>query len=69
VCGINLYAELNTPVARIFRNYGTKECRFEGDEGVLELFETNNRDVELVAAMVLTKVWSGTKRARMKMST
>ncbi|KAF8849558.1 putative benzoate 4-monooxygenase cytochrome P450 [Acephala macrosclerotiorum] len=64
--GINLaYAELTIAVARIFRNYGTTECRFDGDKGVLELFKTDQRDVVLVAAMVLTKVWSGTKGVRM----
>jgi cytochrome P450 len=48
--GINLaYAELYLALARIFRTYGSKDVRMEGDLGYLELFETGLRDVEIEA--------------------
>ncbi|KUJ12960.1 cytochrome P450 [Mollisia scopiformis] len=50
----------------IFRSWGSKECRFESDKGVLKLWETETWDVELVGAMVLTKVWNGTKGVRIR---
>ncbi len=63
--GINLaYAELALTLAKIFRRYGSRECRFEGDVGVLELWETEERDVVCVADMFVPKVWKGSKRVR-----
>jgi len=35
-------------MAKVFRNYGTKECRLDGSKGILELYETAQRDVEPV---------------------
>lgn len=65
--GINLaYAELSLAIARIFRNYGSVGCRHAQDKGVLVPFETTYRDVECVAAMILPKMWSGTKGVRMR---
>ena len=47
--GINLaYAEMKICLAAIFRSFGSESVRMEGDEGVLELFETGVEDVEVV---------------------
>ena len=47
--GINLaYAELKICLAAIFRRFGSASVTMEGDEGVLELFETGLEDVEVV---------------------
>jgi cytochrome P450 len=65
--GINLaYAELALTLAKIFRRYGSRECRFEGDAGVLELWETEERDVICVADMFVPKVWKGSKGVRVR---
>lgn len=65
--GINLaYAELALTLAKIFRRYGSRECRFEGDAGVLELWETEERDVLCVADMFVPKVWKGSKGVRVR---
>ncbi|KAL2433865.1 Cytochrome P450 monooxygenase tpcC [Exophiala dermatitidis] len=46
--GINLaYAELYLMLAKLFRVYGSKEVRFDGDVGRLELYETTLRDVQV----------------------
>ena len=51
--GINLaYAEMYLCLAAIFTRFGSggkDEVRMEGDEGVLELFETGPKDVEIQA--------------------
>jgi hypothetical protein len=65
--GINLaYAELTLILAKIFRRYGSVGCRHAGDVGVLELFETDERDVECVADMFVPKVWKGSKGVRIR---
>ena len=47
--GINLaYAEMKICLAAIFRKFGSESVRMEGDEGVLELFETGVEDVEVL---------------------
>ena len=47
--GMNLaYAEMKICLASIFRRFGSETVRMEGDEGVLELFETGVEDVEIV---------------------
>ena len=47
--GINLaYAEMKICLAAIFRRFGSESVRMEGDEGILELFETGVEDVEVV---------------------
>ena len=47
--GINLaYAEMKICLAAIFRRFGSESVRMEGDEGVLELFETGVEDVEVL---------------------
>lgn len=48
--GINLaYAEMKMCLAAIFLKFGSEAVRMEGDEGVLELYETGVEDVEVVA--------------------
>ena len=48
--GINLaYAEMKICLAAVFRRFGSESVRMEGDEGVLELFETGVEDVEVAA--------------------
>jgi cytochrome P450 len=47
--GINLaYAEIYLAVATIFRRYGSKDVRTEGDLGAFELFETTDKDWVIV---------------------
>ena len=38
--------EMVLPVAHLFMRYGSRECRMKGDLGMLELWETNDRDIE-----------------------
>jgi cytochrome P450 len=65
--GINLaYAELYLTLAKIFRIYGSVDCRRPEDVGVLQLFETEYRDVECVADMFIPKMWKGTKGVRIR---
>ncbi|KAH8764484.1 cytochrome P450 [Hyaloscypha finlandica] len=65
--GINLaYAELALILARIFRRYGSVGVRHAGDVGVLELWETDERDVQCVADMFVPKMWKGSKGVRVK---
>jgi len=65
--GINLaYAELFLTLSKIFRIYGSVDCRHGGDRGALELFETGYRDVECVADMYIPKMWKGTKGVRLR---
>lgn len=48
--GMNLaYAEMYLWLAAVYRRFGSKEVRFESDEGVLELVDTDLSDVEMVA--------------------
>lgn len=65
--GINLaYAELFLTVAKIFRIYGSVDYQHPTDVGVLQLFETEYRDVECVADMFIPKMWKGTKGVRIR---
>lgn len=65
--GINLaYAELSLTLSKIFRVYGSRGYRRVDDLGVLELFETDYRDVECVADMFIPKMWKGTKGVRIR---
>jgi cytochrome P450 len=48
--GMNLaYAEMYLWLAAVFRRFGSKEVRFDSDEGVLELVDTDLSDVGIVA--------------------
>ncbi|ORY11484.1 cytochrome P450 [Clohesyomyces aquaticus] len=63
--GMNLgYAELYLTLAGIFRRYGTKDVRFPEDEGYIELFETDHRDVEIAADFVIPLAYKGSKGVR-----
>ncbi|KAL8787770.1 MAG: hypothetical protein Q9195_007639 [Heterodermia aff. obscurata] len=65
--GINLaHAELYCCVARLFRIFGSKEVRFENDEGYLELWETDVDDVRTVADGFVPLVKEGSKGVRIK---
>jgi len=60
------YAEIYLMMARVFRDFGTKECRLEGDKGVLELFETTQRDIEPVGDYQIPIAYKGSKGVRMR---
>lgn len=47
--GINLaYAEIYLGLATIFGRFGSVDVRGEKDVGILELFDTDEKDVEIV---------------------
>jgi len=47
--GINLaYAELYLALSTIFRRYGSKDVRGDGDLGAFELFDTTDKDWVIV---------------------
>ena len=60
------YAEMYLMMAKVFRDFGSRECRLRGDKGTLELFETDQRDVEPVGDFQIPIVWEGSKGVRMK---
>ncbi|KAH7333388.1 cytochrome P450 [Rhexocercosporidium sp. MPI-PUGE-AT-0058] len=63
--GINLaYAELYLALAAIFRKYGSREVR--GESGYLELFETTDRDWEIVGDGITPLVAADSKGIRVK---
>lgn len=63
--GINLaYAELYLALATVFRVWGSKECK--GEKGYLELWETDDRDWEIVGDGITPLVWKGSKGIRVK---
>lgn len=68
--GINLaYVEMYLCLAAIFRRYGSAGAdgvREEGDEGVLELFETSLSDVQIAADGFLPLPAEGSKGIRIK---
>ncbi len=67
--GINLArAELTLTLSKIFRIYGSTGYERPTDLGVLELFETDYRDVDCIADMYVPKMWKGTKGVRIRIS-
>ena len=66
--GINLaYAELYLCLCAIFRRFGSggpNGVRMDGDEGVLELYETGLRDVEVSADAFVPLVAEGSQGVR-----
>jgi cytochrome P450 len=60
------YAEMYLMIAGICRRFGTRECMMEGDLGVLELWETDKRDITPVAEYGIPLVWKGTKGVRVR---
>jgi hypothetical protein len=53
-------------LAGVFRRYESPEVRFQGDEGVLELFETDTSDVEMWADCFIPTPKRGSKRLRIR---
>ncbi len=68
--GINLaYAEIYLCLAAIFRRFGSggeDGVRGDDDEGVLNLFETNLKDVEIAADLFTPATVAGSKGVRIK---
>jgi cytochrome P450 len=65
--GIDLgYAELYIVFAALLRRYGSSEVRDEDDEGMLELFETDLRDVRAAEDYFIPMPWSGSQGVRIK---
>ena len=68
--GINLaYAEIYLCLAAIFRRFGSggeDGVRGEDDEGILELFETDLKDVEAAADFILPAPAEGSEGIRIK---
>ena len=68
--GINLaYAEVYLGLASLFRRFGSAGVdgvRFDGDEGVLELFETGLEDVEIYSDSFIPFPNWGSKGVRIK---
>jgi cytochrome P450 len=65
--GMNLaYAEMYLWLAAVFRRFGSKEVRFESDEGVLELVDTDLSDVEIVADRFVPIVKPDSKGVRVR---
>lgn len=68
--GINLaYAEIYLCLAAIFRRFGSggeDGVRGDDDEGVLNLFETNLKDVEIAADLFTPAAVAGSKGVRIK---
>ncbi len=71
--GINLaYAEMYLCLSNIFRRFGSggkQGFRLKGDEGVLELYETELSDVEIEADGFVPLTKEGTKGIRIKVVT
>ncbi|MCJ1321263.1 hypothetical protein MMC15_006607 [Xylographa vitiligo] len=65
--GMNLaYAELYMCLAAVWRRFGSEQVRDDGDEGVLEFFETGKRDVEIAADIFIPLQAEGSKGVRVR---
>lgn len=65
--GMNLaYAEIYLWISNIFRRFGSKEVRFESDEGVLELVDTTIKDVTLAADLFVPEIAPECKGVRFR---
>jgi cytochrome P450 len=65
--GMNLaWAEMHLWVSSVFRRFGSQVIRFEGDEGVLELVETDLEDVRIVADRFVPIVKEGSNGVRVR---
>ncbi|KAF2013468.1 cytochrome P450 [Aaosphaeria arxii CBS 175.79] len=65
--GINLaYGELYLTLAYLWRNWGSRKATFGDDVGILELFETTVRDVEMEADHFIPTPQKGSKGIRVK---
>lgn len=65
--GINLaYAELYLCLSALWRSWGSKDVRGQDDLGVLELWETAERDVEIESDKFLPIAGKGSKGVRVR---
>ena len=60
------YAEMYLWLAAVFRRIGSKAVRFESDEGVLQLVDTDLSNVEIVADRFVPIVKSESKGVRIR---
>lgn len=68
--GMNLaYAEIYLTLAGIFRQYGSKEVKMEGDLGYFELYQTDDRDVKIIADGLVPLVYKESKGIRIVVQT
>jgi len=61
-------AELHMWLAAVFRRFGSKEVRFDDDEGIIELVNTGKEDVTTVADRFLPEIKKGSKGVRIRVS-
>jgi cytochrome P450 len=67
--GINLaWAELYLCLAAVYSTFGGKDYREEGDEGILELYETDVGDVEIHRDLFFAVAKDGSEGVRVKIS-
>jgi hypothetical protein len=60
------WAELYLCLAGIFRRFGSVDVRGRDDEGILELYETDITDVEIIGDLFFPLVKKDLKRIRAK---
>lgn len=60
------FAEMHLCLSAIWRRWGSTEVRMDGDEGVLELYETTLKDVEIQGDNFLPLVQKGSKGIRVR---
>ncbi|KAK7185562.1 hypothetical protein DPSP01_010758 [Paraphaeosphaeria sporulosa] len=67
--GMNLaWAELYLCIARVFRQFGSREVRESGDVGCMELYKTDASDVEVASDAFFPMVREGSKGVRVRIS-
>jgi len=59
-------AEIHLWLTAVFRRFGTKDVKFEGDEGTIELVDTDIFDVEVAADRVIPAVRKGSEGVRIR---
>lgn len=68
--GMNLaWAELYLCTAGVFRRFGSSKVMEKGDVGIIELYETDEGDVEVVSDRFFPVTREGSKGVRVMMST
>lgn len=60
------YVELRLCFANLFMMYGSTSVSDEGDDGLLELIETDYEDIRVVGDGVVPRVREGTKGVRIR---
>jgi cytochrome P450 len=67
--GMNLaYAEMYLWISNVFRRFGSKEVRFESDEGILELVNTDLRDVTIAADLFVPEIAEDREGVKIRVS-